>query len=88
MSRELTDLEAKVLEAVPYLIELWHAYTDSTSEEPTDRQLQAGFVELIDMESAFRMNLALGAIEAYEMELNDYARVKALDLADLKSLEQ
>jgi len=50
--REQTARTRAVVEAVPALFGLWQAWLDSTSVEPTKEQMDAGYVQLMDMESS------------------------------------
>ena len=70
------EVRRRCIEALPYLIEFWQGYLHGESQEPTEAQIAAGFVELIDKEASFRMDVALGALEPYERFLYQYGQLE------------
>lgn len=71
----LAELEQRAVEALPFLIALWKAYLDGTSQEPTEEQLAAGFVQLLDKQSTDGIEAACDAIEPYEGVLYRYEQL-------------
>jgi hypothetical protein len=61
---------AKVLEALPLLIQLWQAWSNTGSVDPSDTFPE--YVEMLDRTDSLAMENALSAIEPYEKALIDY----------------
>lgn len=55
-----------VVKAAPLLIALWRACLDSHSVEPTEEQIRAGYIELVDAASSHRVSDALERLTAFE----------------------
>lgn len=67
-------IDRQIMAAVPLLIDLWQAYLNSTSVEPTEAQIQAGFVQVLDKEGADKIEAACDALYPYEKMLIEYVR--------------